>query len=32
MGEKVKQIREQPKILYIYSNNHHGGKAVVNAM
>jgi uncharacterized protein YecE (DUF72 family) len=30
--EKVKQIREQRKILHIYFNNHYGGKAVVNAM
>jgi uncharacterized protein YecE (DUF72 family) len=30
--EKVKQIREQTKVLRIYFNNHYGGKAVVNAM
>jgi uncharacterized protein YecE (DUF72 family) len=30
--EKVKQIREQTKILRIYFNNHYGRKAVVNAM
>jgi uncharacterized protein YecE (DUF72 family) len=29
--KKVKQIREQTKILRIYFNNHYGGKAVVNA-
>jgi uncharacterized protein YecE (DUF72 family) len=30
--EKVKQMREQTKVLRIYFNNHYGGKAVVNAM
>jgi uncharacterized protein YecE (DUF72 family) len=30
--EKVHQIRTQTKILRIYFNNHHGGKAVVNAV
>ena len=30
--EKVKQIREQTKVLRIYFNNHYGGKAVVNSM
>ena len=30
--EKVKQIREQTKIISVYFNNHYGGKAVVNAM
>lgn len=26
------EIRKQTKILYIYFNNHYGGKAVVNAL
>jgi uncharacterized protein YecE (DUF72 family) len=30
--EKVKEIREQTKVLRIYFNNHYGGKAVINAM
>jgi uncharacterized protein YecE (DUF72 family) len=30
--DKVKEIREQTKVLRIYFNNHYGGKAVVNAM
>jgi len=29
---KVEEIRKQTKILYIYFNNHYGGKAVVNAL
>jgi uncharacterized protein YecE (DUF72 family) len=30
--EKVDQIKKQTKILRVYFNNHHGGKAVVNAL
>ncbi|PWU79469.1 MAG: hypothetical protein DLM72_17250 [Candidatus Nitrosopolaris wilkensis] len=30
--KKVYQIRKQTKILRIHFNNHHGGKAVINAM
>jgi len=30
--EKVDQIKKHTKILHVYSNNHYGGKAVVNAL
>ena len=32
MGRKSKANKEQTKTLRICFNNHHGGKAVVNAM